>query len=473
VFLVVALTLSSTTESLRAARREARARAAELERVNSELEEQIEEVRMLSEELQESNDYLQTARDEAERLATRATRLRDVTAALSEAQTTADVTGVVLGAGREMMEASRAVLARVEGERLVILGAVGHDRHRLDALSVNDDVPLTEALRTRQPVRIRSADEFRARYPQAFARFGYPSDTDSLVAVPLTHRGELVASLTLSFAATAAFGATEEAFVLLFAQSAADALSRARRFDEEQASRRAAEALARTREEVLGVVAHDLRNPLNVIGSSAEILLDLNPDPARRTQLLGITRRAVTQMNRLIGDLLDTVRLQAGPLSLELEDVPVAAIVQQADETFRPVAEEKHIAFEVDRAPADLRVRADTGRALQLIGNLLGNAMKFTRPGGNVALRIQPDGDGVVFRIADSGPGLTPDAAQHVFDRFWQGRSSDRRGVGLGLAIAKGIVEAHHGKIWVDSEPGVGTTFSFTLPTASSPRRAD
>jgi signal transduction histidine kinase len=476
VFLVVALTLSSTTESLRAARRDAQLRAAELEAVNKQLELQIEEVQTLSEELQESNDYLQTSRDEAERLAARATRLRDVTAALSEAQTTADVTAVVLGQGREMMQAARAILTRVEGSRLAILGAVGYDPSLVETLTVDEDAPLPEALRRRVPVWITSVDDFRERFPRAFTRFGFPSDTRSHAAIPLIHRGELVAGLSMSFVAATAFGATDQAFTLLFAQSAADALFRARRFDEEQNSRRAAETLARTREEVLGVVAHDLRNPLNLIGSSAELLLELNPDPARRQQLLGVTRRAVTQMNRLIGDLLDTVRLQAGRLALDLDNVPVATIVQQADETFRPLAEEKQIKLEVDAAPADLRVRADSGRTMQVIGNLLGNALKFTRPGGNVALHVAPDGDGVVFRVADNGPGLAPEAVQHVFDRFWQARSTDHRGVGLGLAIAKGIVEAHHGRIWVDSEVGVGTTFSFTLPTAppaDSVSRAD
>jgi signal transduction histidine kinase len=173
-------------------------------------------------------------------------------------------------------------------------------------------------------------------------------------------------------------------------------------------------------------------------------------------------------MNRLIQDLLDHVRLQAGRLSLDVEDVSVDTIIQDAEETFRPLADQRHVHFET--TPGDgVCVRADRTRVSQIVGNLIGNAIKFTPEQGIVKLRATPDDKQVVFQVVDDGPGIPPDHISRLFDNFWQARKSDRRGVGLGLAIAKELVEAHGGKIWVESSVDHGSTFSFSLPAASVP----
>ena len=240
----------------------------------------------------------------------------------------------------------------------------------------------------------------------------------------------------------------------------------AKSYDAEREKRHDAELLAHAREEVLGLVAHDLRNPLNLIVTTADLLLEENFEPARRHQLLEVTVRAGKQMNRLIGDLLDTVRLQAGKFSLDLEDVPVAAIFRQAVETLRPAAEKRGV--RLDTIPPDdgVVVRADPLRVSQLVGNVVGNAIKFTPANGNVTLKAEPNGKQVVIEVTDTGPGIRADEIPHLFDTFWQARGNDHRGVGLGLAIAKGVVEAHGGRIWVESAVGVGSTFFFTLPKA-------
>ena len=236
-------------------------------------------------------------------------------------------------------------------------------------------------------------------------------------------------------------------------------------YDAERERRHVAELLAHTREEVLGVVAHDLRNPLNLIINSADLLLADDLDRNRRRELLGVTMRAGRQMNRLIGDLLDTVRLQAGKLSLDLEDVTVAAIFRQAEETFRPLASKRNIRLETTPPENGVAVRADPFRVSQIVGNIVGNAIKFTPEQGSVTIRSMANGNHVTFQISDSGPGISADDMGHLFDNFWQART-DHRGVGLGLAIARGVVEAHGGKIWCESAPGRGSTFSFTLPRA-------
>lgn len=184
--------------------------------------------------------------------------------------------------------------------------------------------------------------------------------------------------------------------------------------------------------------------------------------------MLGIAIRAAKEMNRLIEDLLDTVRLQAGRLSLDVEDVSVDRIIRQADETFRPVAERRRVHFET-AGQDGVTVRADPTRVSQIVGNLLGNAIKFTPERGSVKLLATPQDTQVLFQVTDDGPGIPADNMPHIFDSFWQARKSDRRGVGLGLAIAKTLVEAQGGKIWVESKVDHGSTFSFSLPAVSVP----
>jgi signal transduction histidine kinase len=200
---------------------------------------------------------------------------------------------------------------------------------------------------------------------------------------------------------------------------------------------------------------------------SSQLLLEETPSPERR-KLFKVTTRAIAQMNRLVNDLLDTVRLQAGGLSLKVEDVSVDEIFRQADANFLTPAAERNIELEIATPGSDTAVRADPLRVSQIVGNLVGNAVKFVPEGGRVALRAVRAGSQVLFQVEDSGPGIPPADVEHLFDKFWQGRKGDRRGVGLGLTIAKGLVEAQGGRIWVDSTVGAGSTFSFTLPAADA-----
>jgi signal transduction histidine kinase len=141
-------------------------------------------------------------------------------------------------------------------------------------------------------------------------------------------------------------------------------------------------------------------------------------------------------------------------------------LLSDAIETSRPAAQQRGIALSAE-APAGYCIRADPGRLLQVIGNLLTNALKFTPAGGRVLLSAKPVAGETVFTVSDSGPGIAPEDMNHLFERFWQARDGDSRGIGLGLTIAKGIVESHGGRIWVDSTPGMGSTFSFSIPAST------
>ena len=232
---------------------------------------------------------------------------------------------------------------------------------------------------------------------------------------------------------------------------------------------RATQRALRDRGEILGVVAHDLRDPLHAIAMAASMLSKVaapdEQDPTRAK--LGRIVRSSEQMSRLIEDLLDVTRIEAGRLSVTLRPLTATALVSDAADAARATL--AAASLELDTACADALppVLADADRILQVFSNLIGNAVKFTPPGGRVVLGAARDGDGVRFWVSDTGAGMAESTLDHIFDRFWQARDSDRRGAGLGLAICKGIVDAHGGKIWAESEPGRGSTFSFRLPIAA------
>jgi signal transduction histidine kinase len=414
---------------------------------------------------------------ELETLALRASRLLEVTTALSEATTAEQVTAVALGKGLGLLEASRGVLVRRRGKEIELLGANGVPQ--LDAatrrrmLAPDAASPVIDCVRTGRPIWVRSVEDFRQRYPAVFAILHAINDPHALVAAPLTHRGETFGAISFIFDGASAFGVVDEAFTLLLAQATGTALHRASSYDIERQRRRDAETLARAREDVLGVVAHELRNPLTVISGATHLLVDEALPPATRAKLGDTSHRAVQQMNRLIADLLDAVRLQSGTLSLNLEVVRVIDIVQQSEDTFRPLAEERKISFCVECPPRPGKVRVDPVRVSQVLGNLIGNALKFTPASGTVTLRVGVHSGPAQFEVADTGPGIDQTQLRHVFQDFWQARKGDGRGVGLGLAIAKALVEAHGGEIWVESTVGAGSTFCFTVPLISRQSEAD
>lgn len=223
------------------------------------------------------------------------------------------------------------------------------------------------------------------------------------------------------------------------------------------------EAAVHLRDDVLAIVAHDLRNPLDRISAGVVLLLDDTFDAASRPRLLAVMERTVAGMNRLVRDLLDAASIDAGHLALDLRRVDVTALLENARETYSPRAEEKLLRLDCHAEDAFF-IHADQGRILQLLGNLLSNAIRLTTPRGQIDIRAARVDDMVELSISDTGPGIAPQDLPHVFERFWQGRREARGSAGLGLAIGKGIVEGHGGRMWVESVVGRGTTFSFTVP---------
>jgi signal transduction histidine kinase len=234
---------------------------------------------------------------------------------------------------------------------------------------------------------------------------------------------------------------------------------------------RAAREATRARDEVLAIVSHDLQTPLGALLLGASMVEKLAPEgaegePLRRAS--ATVRRAGERMRRLVHDLVDLAGLDAGRLSIRPSGCEAAAIARETAEAIAPLAAEAEVRVEVDAEPAALA--CDRDRVGQVLGNLLANAVRVTPPGGQVLVRVAPGDGEVVFMVTDTGPGIPTDEQARIFDRWYRGRNASYAGHGLGLAIARGLVEAHGGRIWVESVPGSGATFAFALPFGSAVR---
>jgi PAS domain S-box-containing protein len=290
----------------------------------------------------------------------------------------------------------------------------------------------------------------------------------SSIAAPLHLRGQTVGAVVLAAHDEGRrYGPLDVGAAQELARRASIAIDNVRLYAEAQES-------VRVREDLLAIVSHDLRNPLGVVLASSALLLksSLPPEPpgkeGRARRQVEAIERAGNRMNRLIRDLLDFAAIQAGHLSVSSHPREVGILMREILDALEPLAATKSIKL-VDGGAEEsgLQISCDHDRVIQLFSNVVGNAVKFTPEGGMVTLRAEPDGAMVRFAVADTGPGITTDELPYVFDRYYQARRRNRDGIGLGLSIARGIVEAHGGRIWVESptaQAGGGSTFFFTLP---------
>ncbi len=286
-------------------------------------------------------------------------------------------------------------------------------------------------------------------------------EVSSLVAVPLLAHGRIVGSMTVIRSQGRFYTDVDVRLIEKAAFRAALAVDSARLY---QIAQRAIDS----RDEVLGIVAHDLRNPLNAILMQANLLQRSgavsNQSPTKSAEMI---ERSVNRMNRLIRDLLDVTRIEGGRLIIEPDRVPSRQIVLDCIDAQKLIASSAAVHLRSEMTPVLEDVWGDRDRLFQIFDNLIGNAIKFTKPGGCITVGAKSRADSVLFWVTDTGMGIYPDDLPHVFERFWQTRKSERRGAGLGLPIVKGLVEAHGGRIWAESTLGEGSTFYFTIPTVT------
>jgi len=288
-------------------------------------------------------------------------------------------------------------------------------------------------------------------------RMGLATEMDVAEATaPYRRLAELVGFLLLSMISVAT------AFVLIF-----------RHRERLLASNLAYEQALQARDDTMAIVSHDLRNPLNTVILRSHLILGKLQAPIIDRDFLKhnleMMQRTTRHMNQLIGDLTDVAKIQAGPLTLEKQECSVTDAIEPAIERTRLLAKAQKIEF-VANLPSNDRVRlsADRARITQVMDNLLGNAMKFTPAGGRIQVALVLLEHEVQISVSDTGPGIPAEALSHIFEPYWQVKKT-RNGFGLGLFIAKTLVEAHRGKIWVESSVGCGTTFYFTLPVSHLP----
>jgi signal transduction histidine kinase len=287
---------------------------------------------------------------------------------------------------------------------------------------------------------------------------GFPSNLRLRIQV----RGRTLGVLSLIAARPGRHDPADVALFEALAQRIAAAVDTAHLYAQAQEA-------VRWRDELLAVVSHDIKTPLLVVKLNAEILLKAaregTPHP-RQTRLTEAILHSSEHMRDLIAGLLDRSRMQGGPVPLTLQPHPVADIIDQALQVLEPLAQSRTVKLRVAVSPEARPVKVDRERVLQIIGNLVGNAIKFTPPGGTITLRAKPVDGMMRFSVKDNGPGISPADLPHLFERFWRSASATERGTGLGLNIVKHLVEAHGGTVWVESQLGAGSTFFFTLPVA-------
>jgi signal transduction histidine kinase len=410
----------------------------------------------------------QDARRAAERSAARAALIQEVTAALSEAPTPQIVSEVVTSLGIKAMGAAGATLFELSpsGDELVLVRACGVPESLLEGfhrMPMTSQLPMVESLRTWRPMFFKQRDDVDQSHPGLIR----PVTTFASWAIlPLHVEGRRLGALGIGFQTVREFDDTERDFMITMSRLCAQALERANLYEAAQKARAEAEAARRTRENLLAIVSHDLRNPLSAIATTASILAKSDPtrEPPGRTNKCGINiLRAAQRMDRLIVDLLDLAKIESGRLVIEPQIHEVGSIVRDSVEILAEVAGGRGLLLTTDSPARDFAIACDRERVLQVLSNLIGNALKFTDDGGAVTVSVRDRGGEAKFAVADTGCGIPAEQLPFIFDRYWQAKSA-RDGIGLGLSIAKGLVEAHGGRIWVESKVGQGTTFVFALP---------
>jgi PAS domain S-box-containing protein len=299
------------------------------------------------------------------------------------------------------------------------------------------------------------------RYSGEILRAIRAADPKSIIVMPLLAREKLVGVIALVSSSNARlYGPPDVRLAEELARRAALSIENARLFSEAQRA-------VTTRDEVLAIVSHDLKNPLSTIELAVNLLHGFERIDANEVEeFVNKIQRAANQMEMLIADLLDFARIQSGTFSVLISADRLSHAVMPVVDRMRALAEAKRQTLEVDIPSSLPYVAVDAHRIGQVFSNLVGNAIKFTPRGGTIRVSAWQRDHQIVVSVADTGPGIPQEHLSKIFDRFWRTPGTKQKGSGLGLSIAKGIVEAHGGTIWAESQMGKGSSFFFTMPSA-------
>jgi signal transduction histidine kinase len=294
----------------------------------------------------------------------------------------------------------------------------------------------------------------------------------SLVMVPLRLGGDVIGTLSAAFTWRGALDRADLTFLEEYAERASSVIVRARAYERERAASAQLAAADRQKSEFLAMVSHELRTPLTAVKGFVDTVL-LHWDrlsEERRRELLTRASGNADELARLVGQLLDFARVEADRVEVSPEPMATAEAIGGVLRDLAPVVDDHRVELDVEPG---LMMLADPDAFSRVLVNLLTNAVKFSAPGSRVAIEAVREGDDVVVSVADEGVGIAPEDRARIFDRFYQSADTElsRRGTGIGLAIARRFTELQGGRIWVESEPGRGSTFSFTVPVATAIQR--
>jgi signal transduction histidine kinase len=453
---------------LSAVRRKSDPQATEL----SQLE---EELRCVSEKLESREGELAEA---LEQQTATSEILRVIASSPTDIQPVLDA---VIASAAQLCDATDGLIARIDGD--VLLPAVA--KYGLlpvpEARPLSYGTPVGRAIVDRQTVHVHDLKvEVETEFAESKTRQAI-SGARTLLAMPLLSKGRAIGAIVIRREEVRPFSDKQIKLLRTFADQAVIAIENVRLFQEiqekssqlENANQRLKE-LDHLKSDFVSNVSHELRTPLTAIKGAVDLLLREVPGPLNENQTHHLSRvRSNTQhLAGLINDLLGLSKIEVGKIQLDAGRVSLGGLVHEVMETVKPMAAEKPVLLEVDVPEASALVWADRDKITQVLMNLIGNAIKFTPPQGRVTVSASKDGtEWAQISVNDSGPGISADECQKIFQKFYQvfeGGGPKPKGTGLGLAISKALVELHGGKIWVESEEGCGSTFSFTLPVSGS-----
>jgi len=438
-----------------------------------ELEQQAEAAQLAAFEAEQATEQAQTALHAAEESERRAERLQAATEALSSALSLSDVAALIIDQAIAALGARSGALAAVtDDDRSLRFVAV----RGISALNVGDTVPLDgslplpTAMREGRPLFLEHVEQIRDRFPEVVPRH-VMDGVQALAAFPLENGERVVGGLLVRFNVSHVFSPADRSLMTALSRIAAETFERARLFEAERSARTAAESANRSKAAFLASMSHELRTPLQAALGFAQLLRSgvFGPINQEQSDALARVERSQTHLARLIDDILDFARLEAGRVRVVLEAVPAREIIDDLVPLVEPQAVVKNIS--ITASPADgLVVAVDRQRMRQILLNLVGNAIKFTNPGGAVRIATRADANRVRFEVQDNGLGIPADRLKEIFEPFVQVDDALTRtasGAGLGLAISRDLARAMGGDLTVQSEPGKGSVFAVTFPAVS------
>ncbi len=483
--LVAALLAFLVNRNFDAALRDRRAALTELRAANERLQEgaielefQAEAAQNAATQAQTASEHASKARVAAEQSERRAERLQVATEVLTTALERDEVASLIVDQAMQAVGASSGLLATVEENgrdlcfravRNISVVATG------STFSIDQALPIAAAVRERRPIVLESAEEIARQFPDAVDKHEV-DDVRSVAAFPLMLDDQVTGVLLVRFDHEGSIDAADRSLLMALCRIAAETFERVRLFDAERSARHAAEGANRAKAAFLASMSHELRTPLQAALGFAQLVRsgvygDVNE---QQSEVLGRVERSQTHLARLIDDILDFARLEAGRVRIEAEPVPVADVIAELAPLVEPQAAKKNVELSLLPPSPGLVVMADRQRLQQILVNLVGNAIKFTPENGTIRVGAQKDTTMANVFIQDTGKGIPADRLQSIFEPFVQVEDSLTRtasGAGLGLAISRDLARAMGGDLTVDSQVGRGSTFTVVLPLAKASAR--